>query len=120
MEQLCSSANIYLFLGLPPLKKRVSRMGDKMAHSEGSAQLVRLEGKVGDPPRLYKVGLAAPSSPEIRGLQIARFVQSPFLCIGIFRPTYLRLRLRPRRCSCAQPVRPAPVCPRHMGRGVLE
>lgn len=56
-----------------------------MAHSEGSAQLVRLEGKVGDPARLYKVGLAAPSSPEIRGLQIARFVQSPFPCIGIFR-----------------------------------
>ena len=39
-------------------------MGDKMAHSEGSAQLVRLEGKVGGPARLYKVGLAA---PEIRG-----------------------------------------------------
>jgi hypothetical protein len=31
-----------------------------MAHSEGSAQLVRLEGKVGSPARLYKVGLAAP------------------------------------------------------------
>jgi hypothetical protein len=39
-----------------------------MAHSEGSAQLVRLEGKVGGPARLYKVGLAA---PEIRGDEIS-------------------------------------------------
>lgn len=39
-------------------------MGDKMAHSERSAQLVRLEGKVGGPARLYKVG---PAAPERRG-----------------------------------------------------